>query len=79
MKRQVAHQMRSDTDQQESRRPLWARTSTFTPVLSRPPDYQDDPTLRADWSPIPNILIARFLKTWQHSQIKGSCRLQEFL
>ncbi|KAL6462745.1 hypothetical protein MHYP_G00291670 [Metynnis hypsauchen] len=42
----------TDTDQRESRRPLWARTSTFKPVLPTPPDYQNDPTVRADWSPI---------------------------
>ncbi|KAK3509386.1 hypothetical protein QTP70_033167, partial [Hemibagrus guttatus] len=40
------------TDEQENRRPLWAKSSIFKPVLPRPPDCQEDPTIHRNWSPI---------------------------
>ncbi|KAK3575072.1 hypothetical protein QTP86_019751, partial [Hemibagrus guttatus] len=42
----------TSTDEQENRRPLWAKTSIFKPVLPRPPDCQEDPTIHRNWSPI---------------------------
>ncbi|XP_029300998.1 uncharacterized protein LOC115016982 [Cottoperca gobio] len=42
----------TDRDEQDRRRPLWAKSSIFTPVLPGLPDSQDDPTTHADWSPI---------------------------
>ncbi|KAK3518072.1 hypothetical protein QTP70_033296 [Hemibagrus guttatus] len=65
------------TDEQENRRPPWAKTSIFKPVLPRPPDCQEDPTIHRNWSTIQyfsQYIDNKSLKTWQHSQIRESYR-----